>query len=458
MRVEKFIENFAQTLLALLFSILFVSSFLFFFDINISSANYICAFLLSWAILVFFNKAPFKTLAYLILCTIFICFSFNYASGYTDYSFDGVKYHIPAVKQLAHGWNPFDINKAFIAEHEWIKYFSKGSWIIEATLINTFTKHSAWGAKSLNFILSICALFMTYSALTKLKVSNKVQIKWLLAFLCVYNTICLGQMHTFMVDGNLSCCIIILISSLIIWLKNKTTEKLSFLCMAICLLLSIKLSAIAYTLIIIAGGFLFVCNKEKKKYAISTLFTFVFALVVLNFNPICTNFYKFKNPIYPIGSKNIEILPQKDVPLKLRGKNTVKKFIISTYSQVSNNEDVILKNPLSITKNEGKCLNHETRVCGYGILWGLIFSLSLIVTLFLYKEKDFKNFLAVVALLFLSVFINPECWWARFVPQAWLFPIFVCSYALKKKHKKLAFVLILAMSLNFCLYFIVRYL
>lgn len=452
------VENFAQTLLALLFSILFVSSFLFFFDINISSANYICAFLMSWAMLVFFNKAPYKTLLYLVLCTIFIYFSFYFASSCTDYSFDGVKYHIPAVKQLALGWNPFDIDKAFIAEHEWIKYFSKGSWIIESVLINTFTKHSAWGAKSLNFIFSICAMFMTYSALTKFEATNKPAIKWLVSFLCVYNTICLGQMQTFMVDGNLSCCVIILISGLIIWLKDKTIEKLSFVCMAICLLLSIKLSAIVYTFFIIAGGYLFVCKSEKKKYTLCCLVSIIFGLVIINFNPICTNFYKFKNPIYPIGSKNVEILPQKDVPQKLRGKNTVRKFIVSTYSQVSNNNDVILKNPLSITKNEGKCLNHETRVCGFGILWGLIFSFSLIATLLLYKEKDFKKFLTVLVVLFLSIFINPECWWARFVPQAWLFPVFVTAYALKKNRTVVAITLILTMSLNFCLYFIVRYL
>lgn len=457
-KFENFLEGFALSLLTLLFSILFVSAILFFADINISRANFVCAFILSWGILFFLNKRPYKSLLQLILCTIFILASYWQASHFTDLSYDGNSYHIPAVQYLILGWNPFDINHAFSVNHDWIKYYTKGSWIIEASLVHGFSPILAWGAKSLNYITSVCATILLYLSFVKLNISKNKPLIGFLAFLCVFNFVNIGQMQCFMVDGLLSSCMIILISCIILYVKEKSIKSLFFVYAALSLLISIKLSSVAYAFFIIIASIPFIFKKHRIKYLITCGLSTIFSVLIICFNPFCTNFYKHHNPVYPIGAKDAAIISDAHIPPKFRGNNRIKKFLLTTYARTNCDKEVILKNPLSIQSKEAWHIYCDTRVCGFGAFWGLIFTLSILSLIFLCREKDFKYLLYIIAILFASILSNPECWWARFIPQAWFLPVIVSAYSIMKKKEYIGVLLILTMSANLCFYYFVQYL
>ena len=63
----------------------------------------------------------------------------------------------------------------------------------------------------------------------------------------------------------------------------------------------------------------------------------------------------------------------------------------------------------------------DVRISGFGHLFSGIFLISLFLSLFLLKKK--KGGL-IFSAIYLTTLLNPICWWARFVPQLHLLPVF----------------------------------
>jgi hypothetical protein len=75
----------------------------------------------------------------------------------------------------------------------------------------------------------------------------------------------------------------------------------------------------------------------------------------------------------------------------------------------------------------------DVRVGGFGPLFSGICLLTLIIIILItyYCHKNYitvNNYILFLCfLIFLTVIINPESWWARYVPQLWLIPLLILS-------------------------------
>src|SRR5690606_26232504 len=93
------------------------------------------------------------------------------------------------------------------------------------------------------------------------------------------------------------------------------------------------------------------------------------------------------------------------------------------------------KIPFIIKDNETeKMVYPDLRLSGFGLFFSGIFLTSIIILIsipiFYIKTKklqEHKNiligFYTLITIILVSVILNPEMWWARYVPQLWLIPI-----------------------------------
>ena len=124
---------------------------------------------------------------------------------------------------------------------------------------------------------------------------------------------------------------------------------------------------------------------------------------------------------------------------------------MSTFSRVDNSfaeyqlsdTKIKLKIPFSVDKEEIEKLKiYDIRQCGFGIFWSGILLFSIILAFFIRKlpVKNKQIYRLTMAILALSVLLNPENWWARYVPQFYAIPVWISLfYMMAKKSSKRVF-------------------
>ena len=89
-----------------------------------------------------------------------------------------------------------------------------------------------------------------------------------------------------------------------------------------------------------------------------------------------------------------------------------------------------LKRPFEYNVNEINNLSYDTRIGGYGIFFGGIFIISIVVILanliydIIRKNKNMWFYTIPLVISLLLIFFFSEGWWARYAPHLYLFPIF----------------------------------
>lgn len=105
-------------------------------------------------------------------------------------------------------------------------------------------------------------------------------------------------------------------------------------------------------------------------------------------------------------------------------------------------------------KYKGESLNDpDVRVAGFGYFFSGIVLLCAILVLLNFKGFMQRAFIFYFALILGSCLINPELWWARYVPQMWLLPfiiiIFSFNLSLNKVSHYIRNAVIFFLALNF---------
>ncbi len=445
---QSFIKSLSFSGLSLIFFTLAVSVLLFFTGITITSLNFILANIISLIfctlILKNFKQALLSHIINFVIIYILAVFFFTTK----DFSSDVILYHLPAMNLLKSGWNPVNINTANLPLHDWAKFFAKAPWIICTCFAAFFNNFEA--SKLLNaFMIYLSALFF-YGAL-RLYIKDSKICCIILAFSVGFNAVSMMQMFTFLVDGFLSSCLIIFVASIALFYKTKDKIFLYAMAFSLCLCVNAKLSAFAYVFIIGTGAVYFF--RKDLQYIITFAGSLLLSLFIFGFNPYGINLIKHHNPFYPIGSSDIKIV-EGFCPESIKERFYITKFVISQFAEANadKNEKVRLKIPFAITKREINLANcPQLNLSGFGFLFSGTLILSFIFMLFAFKKKGSKDFLIAEGILLLSVFINPECWWARFVPQFCLFPVIFAAFLLidaDKKYKAMSYVLTAAIFFN----------
>lgn len=181
-----------------------------------------------------------------------------------------------------------------------------------------------------------------------------------------------------------------------------------------------------------------IVSKRKdffKRLFVTYAISGILAVCFYGFNPYMVNIIRHGNIGWPIAGEShaVDIISQQISP-QFAAHNRLYKFIVGYNSYCSNSQKEYpkVKFPGQTNVSELKTYGGDTRIGGFGPLFGLILLMAVtMLTILLAKKELSKRQIILLGGLLCSVFVNPECWWARYVPQLWLFCILAFIYAIK---------------------------
>lgn len=479
--MDKIFLNTAFSLLLGVFTIFLLSFLGFVFNISITPIYPVFGLLLTFAAFVSNLRRENISLGKSVLCCITLAFliiaAVAFSASLMDSSWDGRTYHQTVALFLNKGWNPiyndvYNFSKTLygitLGDLIWCENYVKFSEIFAANILALTGKIEAGKAfNGISCIILFCYSFYTLKRMAEKnlpaqnvqKSSNTTEnpsvakpntlLLFVFSSILIYNPVVISQFFTYYVDGLLYLYFLTGVFALINWNLDYTNGKnpcraILIFIMSSCITLNIKFGGLlCFVCILLCATIFWMLQKIKftqnqqykslslkifntKIFWYSVLVIIVLALVS-GINPYFTNVSKHRNIIYPLaGANKIDVITL-NTPKGFENRSSCHKFFISLFAKSANYTNVAniapkLKLPFTIHKKEFRAIKDpDTRIAGFGIL----FSGILLLTIFFLFKTDYKNapakneFTLIFAIIGLSVVLNPENWWARYIPQFW---------------------------------------
>lgn len=434
------------------------------------------------------NKQSIKKIIIVLSCYLFILLVLPFIFGKTyDLTVDGNSYHKTAIAFIKNGWNPiYESSEKFQQGNDdiikyskesriglWIDHYPKATWIVAATMYQ-MTGNIESG-KSINIIFCIMLFIIAYNLLQI--ILSRRYISLIISTLLVANPITLTQMFTYYVDALMGMCFTIeLLLLLLINPMEKQNRKVWICLTGICtMFVNLKYTGLLCSGMIAAiFYFYWIINYHKKndfsrkfgKITLNFIIVFLLAILFVGSNSYVKNVIDHKNPLYPIIGKNkVDIITTMQ-PKSFGKKNAVEKFMISLFSKTENvtyTMEPTLKLPIRVFSSEIKeLILADVRIGGFGPLFALVMIVNIIVFaiscyLFLKNEKENIKYILIPLLsIIITIILIGESWWARYIPQLYLFPIGTIIlatytrkyYKVKMINKLLLYILLSVICLN----------
>ena len=358
-----------------------------------------------------------------------------------DYSYDGQWYHSGTILKLSEGWNPVfqhDI-KVHHSADLWINHYSRGMETVSACIVSTFNNLEIGKAINLFFLAS--TIFYILFFLNNFLLETKTLTKLWLTLVIVLNPVVICQMFTFYIDYSLYSVILILAILLYSINKNDYKEK-NISLISICLILyfvpSIKFNIMFWVVMFMIGYtvYIWLNTKHIPKYIYTFILCGSLGVIIGAYNPYITNIIYHNNPFYPLmGDNNVDIMSIQLPPLYKEG-NTITNILHSLIGNPANSFDTTNISVLSLSLENIKASGEvDARIGGFGIFF---FEATIILIALLSFAKGEKKKIVLLSLfiLFISLFVLPSGWWARYVVYFYLFPIIILIYLFKCKNSK----------------------
>lgn len=477
--------NISFSMLTGIFALFCFSFSGFIFNLSISPIYSIISLILMltvFALKLYFEKYPLKKIIFYTFLLFLLTILFIMFSGrYMDFSWDGKTYHQTAVLFLKNGWNPVFQNIADIAAQDygfkiknliWCENYVKFSEIVAANIFSL--THKIETGKAFTPISSVIAFCYGFYVLS-LKPFNKInqKIRFIFSFLLIYNPIVLTQFFTYYIDGLLYLYMVITAFSIVnMNICAKNGEKIIipslFFIMGSVILVNIKLGGVLYFIcILLSICIIMLINKIRpivqlpknmqRAFLISS-FVIILLTVLSGINPYFTNISKQRHPLYPLAGKNKIDIMTPTTPKRIINKPRIQRFFVSIFATADcsvGDGPIRYKIPFTFCNNELKLYKYEgLHIAGFGPLFSGIFILGILLfiaaILKTQKEgeiyaKDEFVFLFLVSIL--SILLNPENWWARYIPQLWGIFVLIAFFGYLNKIKEVFIIIFLFIML-----------
>ncbi|MDR0364770.1 MAG: hypothetical protein LBH92_07125 [Bacteroidales bacterium] len=358
------------------------------------------------------------------------------SSMFYDYSWDGRCYHGEAIVAMKNGWNPMYQHHVLGVNPEmafWVDHYAKGLETISAVIYSA-TNELELG-KAVNFILVFAAGFIFYHFLSSRFSFISAKKRFFLALIFSLCPVVVNQLFTFYIDWIVYVLLLILISLLIDAIRRPDKFNLYFIGVSIFILVTIKFNILFWVAFTLLCYFIYIAILKRykllKNLIISSAAGAILGLFLAGYNPYITNFIDRGNPFYPFMGEGKRDVITWIIPKCVQGKSHAEASLISVLSYPNTTDSNVFAFPWNLKKEyiEGSGL-YDSRIGGFGAFFAWI--LILTTTLYCFKI-DFKNkkkrlFDIFLLTLFLSLFLLPYGWWARYVPFFYAFPLVMLLY------------------------------
>lgn len=415
----------------------------------------------------YYKQDRLKIFACILIVAVVLMLFFMYISGmFYDISFDGQVYHQEAVGQLVNHWNPF---RQYLLENQsnsaiLLNHYAKGPWLYEAAL--TMVTGEIEQSKAFNFLLIVSSFLLTFSAMRNSgKLNGKQSV--VLSLLLALNPVCLYQSLSFYIDGQLGSLLLCVLSLSYRLITNYDKFILAGFIISIALMINIKFTGVVYAVVSIGmiSGWLWLLRMKQTywSFAKASMAGLFFGICVIGYNPYITNTVYYGHPFYPLygaGPNNMDIMTNNS-PKSFLKMNAMEKLYIANFSMSSNRFDIeepAIKFPFSVTAQELRPFVYgaDVRIGGFGPWFSgmLVISGAILLLACVFPTKENRYGMGILASILLCALINPESWWARYVPQLWFVPVCAAAVAwsnTKKVMRYLGGVLVGVVMINIAL-------
>jgi hypothetical protein len=412
----------------------------FILDIRLSRSTLYFALLITVAIMLIRGFLyGFKTCVAGFLFTIaFTLLCIGAEALVPDVSYDGMAYHQVSIISLMSGWNPIYEpkvvdwwnrtfpQKAYLGylianAGIWTDHYPNGSWVLGAAVSSAFDSLNAskWTQP---FFCGLSALVF-YRGVRDLKLPAVFAAS--AAAIAALSPVVLAQLRTNYVDGLVGCAILIQVGASISWYLNRTWTSLAMVMFGCLIAVNLKFTGAIYSLTILSITIsLALARARLGRAEILTLFAGVALTIVVSAPTYVRNALTYGHPFYPLNQ--IDVMSAQ-APASFLEQNRWAKFVRATFLLPAG--DFLDQH---ITQYYAVVNRPDVRATGFGSFFGYSLALCgflapLLVWSVLrqWHEADsrFICLAGVSGAILLSVIINPEFWWARYVPQLWFIPI-----------------------------------
>jgi hypothetical protein len=468
---KSFSYNLGMGIVGFFFNVFWTATVFYFLNWQISIWNLIIAAIL--VIFYWFLKDRDNIVKYCFWLILLFGLTFWISKSVYDLSGDGQSYHQETIIQIALGWNPLKeriVPDIWDSTHAvWMNHLARFSWIVSGCFYKVLGNIEM--SKCLNLML-MTANFLVSWAFFKSRFKDKRKAG-LLTAVSTLNPICLSEINTFGVDTQTASLLSLLWWNILIFGDKRESEKetgFSIILITV-ILFNLKMSALAYLFIIFIAGLIYfgvTGSKLLKEWLVVFVLAGILGVFILGFNPYITNTINYGNPFYPIYSKPGTIFDKSfsphigkvndlrgfmiktNSPLDFLNESWLHNFWRSTFSESANiylysidnkylsNTESRLKIPFTIRLNEFKAfIDSDVRVGGFGVWFsGALTLVFLLMVIMVLKRKNSlgKLFLLIVIELIMCR-LNPEAWWARYVPFVWLVPVMAVYWSFREKDR-----------------------
>lgn len=392
----------------------------------------------------------------LILISILIV-SALYSYYLFDKAGDGRWYHQETMILLKDLWNPLRNYSNLRADDSFI--FSKSYPIANETFATGLylLTNSIQIGKSINTLFAFYTMSIGYIFLQEFNLLKQKKDAIIVSLLIAFNPIVCSQLFSYYLDGNLFCCFVVALLSSYAYLYTDNKNKnfwLITLCCSFWILSNIKATGLIYAISIISIINLFGYFKNKSYFNYNLLITLILGECLLGWHPYIQNLIAGHNIFWPVmGKDSIDILTMLDV-------SPYPKILFPLLSYLIPypiNFDILTWAPDIKTY-----IRTDARFGACGPFFGLLLlglSSALCTGNLKSKILQFKELtytiLALSSIIIITIFINPKWWFAKYVPQIYLLPLFalvlLINYKPKQwaKYKKIILLLFIINSLLF---------
>lgn len=396
-------------------------------------------------------------------CIVILCVLLSLKIN--DWTWDGNTYHKAITGFLKNGWNP--LAESFFsfrdAHYPMFSYISAPWYDAYPKATETWAAcfYAATGnietGKCFNLAIVFAVICIVYAYLTDQNFLKSGQAAVCSVFFAL-NPIIIAQLFTYYNDGFLWHLLLICCFGLIYLTQNTSQiyERTSFFLIfaTIGIGLNTKFSALAFFGILCIGFFVYWCavcirsttdTGSRNRYIGKRFFFFVaavvIALTVLGATSYVSNLLRYRNPLYGmIGEGAVDIITSQVSPI-FRNLPRLVAFLASVFSKVSNTstlQSVELKVPFTIEPNELLWQTNDTRVAGWGILFGGIFLVSILY--FARNCRDLQKDAKVTHIILLLFGINlvwicalPAMSWARYYVAPIYLPVLAMLHLFRRE-------------------------
>jgi hypothetical protein len=376
---------------------------------------------------------------FLLVCVIVA--SIIVAEYFYDVSFDGQSYHMESVYQLGTTWNPTQRelpDSVNLTEAIYVNHYPKGSEIPQAAIYQV--THRLESGKATNLMLLAAAFFLCLAYLYRLNRHSFRQIVFISA-LFVLSPVTIGELISFYVDGEMSLLILaFLVLSCMVVYEEKWYNVMT-LGSVVVLMINLKFTGVLFAAIFSSGLLVYLLVKGKKpvfrRILLNAAAAGLIGILIAGYYPYVTNFRNYGTPFYPVMGPGQKDIISNVYPTRFSNMNRFQKLYISFFSHTDELKIYEDKNPriplkLPFTVNKTDLINAPKlgiKMAGFGPFFSGAVFLSLVLYLMLWldenERKKIFDLTLVLVVLLISVFLVPEAWWARLVPQLWFFPLLV---------------------------------